>query len=713
MTATTRSRPSRNGGTPSKANGKSKKPSSQAVSTEEPERTDLLRWRLKVDHGRHVWHYLHTEDQCRDWPQTVEDRYWLGLDVDAPTLPKAKTPLEAARNGFEFYRRIQSSDGHWSSEYGGPLFLMPGLVIGMYVTKTPIPQEWSIEMKRYLINHVNHDGGWGLHVAGPSTVFGTACNYVVCRLLGMDAEHPVMVKARSKLHELGGAIGAPAWGKIWLAILNVYEYEGMNPIPPEMWLLPDWVPLHPWRWWIHTRMVYIPMGVLWGKRWQCELDPLIESLREELYVEDYDSIAWHKHRNTVAQVDIWAPHTRTLDSLMAVVATYESCGGIPPLRRAGIRRAYELLVQEDENTGYQCLGPVNKMFNYICRWIEEGPDSKAMALHREKLKDFMWMGKDGLMMCGTNGSQLWDTSFIAQSMVDSGLISEPGIREAGARVLDWLEDCQIRKNPKYYKENYRFSTKGAWPFSTKEQGYTVSDCTGEGLKATIMLQKDAGLPERISKRRQRDAIDLLLTMQNPSGGFASYETINAPSFVELLNPAEVFGDIMREYDYPECTTSVVTALLKFRKIDSYRAQDIDQCIQRSVKYILNAQQSDGSWFGSWAVCHTYAMMFALESLSLDGQTYENSEPVRKACKYLLDHQRQDGGWGEKFESCVTGKYVEADYSLVVQTSWALIALLHAKYPEPEPIKRAVSVIMSRQKPDGRWLNEDIVGVFNR
>lgn len=60
-----------------------------------------------------------------------------------------------------------------------------------------------------------------------------------------------------------------------------------------------------------------------------------------------------------------------------------------------------------------------------------------------------------------------------------------------------------------------------------------------------------------------------------------------------------------------------------------------------------------------------------------------------------------------------GRWVEAEYSLVVQTSWALIALLHAKYPEPAPIKRAVQVIMDRQKADGHWDDEDIVGVFNR
>ncbi len=73
-----------------------------------------------------------------------------------------------------------------------------------------------------------------------------------------------------------------------------------------------------------------------------------------------------------------------------------------------------------KNTSYQCLGPVNKMLNYIARWDVEGHDSHAMRMHRVKLKDFMWIGAEGMMMTGTNGSQLWDTSFIAQAMVDSG-----------------------------------------------------------------------------------------------------------------------------------------------------------------------------------------------------------------------------------------------------------------------------------------------------
>ncbi len=82
-----------------------------------------------------------------------------------------------------------------------------------------------------------------------------------------------------------------------------------------------------------------------------------------------------------------------------------------------------------------------------------------------------------------------------------------------------------------------------------------------------------------------------MTMQNRDGGFASYELVRGPRWLELLNPAEVFGElhlppfhfpllnrignIMIEYEYPECTTSVITSLSIFRKhYPNYRAKEI-------------------------------------------------------------------------------------------------------------------------------------------
>ena len=58
----------------------------------------------------------------------------------------------------------------------------------------------------------------------------------------------------------GGATHITSWGKLWLAVLGCYSWDGMNPTPPEIWLLPyaSWSGIglaHPGRFWCHCRMV--------------------------------------------------------------------------------------------------------------------------------------------------------------------------------------------------------------------------------------------------------------------------------------------------------------------------------------------------------------------------------------------------------------------------------------------------------------------------
>ena len=52
-------------------------------------------------------------------------------------------------------------------------------------------------------------------------------------------------------------------------------------------------------------------------------------------------------------------------------------------------------------------------------------------------------------------------------------------------------------------------------------------------------------------------------------------------------------------------------------------------------------------------------------------------------------------------------------SQVVQTSWALIALMEAEYPDMEPIRSGIQLLMDRQQANGEWLPESIEGVFNK
>ena len=66
----------------------------------------------------------------------------------------------------------------------------------------------------------NEDGGWGLHIEGPSTMFGTVLSYVTLRLLGEGrfGAEGVMEKGRKWILDHGGATAITSWGKMWLSV---------------------------------------------------------------------------------------------------------------------------------------------------------------------------------------------------------------------------------------------------------------------------------------------------------------------------------------------------------------------------------------------------------------------------------------------------------------------------------------------------------------
>ena len=40
---------------------------------------------------------------------------------------------------------------------------------------------------------------------------------------------------RLPAHVTGGAQAIPSWGKFWLAVLNVYNWDGLHNLFPEIW----------------------------------------------------------------------------------------------------------------------------------------------------------------------------------------------------------------------------------------------------------------------------------------------------------------------------------------------------------------------------------------------------------------------------------------------------------------------------------------------
>ena len=62
---------------------------------------------------------------------------------------------------------------------------------------------------------------------------------------------------------------------------------------------------------------------------------------------------------------------------------------------------------------------------------------------------------------------------------------------------------------------------------------------------------------------------------------------------------------------------------------------------------------------------------------------------------------------------MTGEYVAHEESQVIQTAWALIALLEAGDSNWPAISRGARFLINAQDADGGWPRQDMAGVFFR
>nr|XP_006825099.1 PREDICTED: lanosterol synthase-like [Saccoglossus kowalevskii] len=802
--------------------------------------TDLTRWRLKNVEGRQTWYYVEKNKKLLR-EQNMVELHSLGLDTSmhAPDLPRPKTVKDAAHNGMMFYSKLQSEDGHWSGDYGGPLFLMPGLLIVCHITNVQLSDAQKAEMIRYLRS---------IHLDKVTLLFGTSLNYTAMRVLGVGSDDPDLVKARNILHSLGGAVYIPSWGKFWLAVLNCYSWDGMNTLLPEMWLFPKWVPAHPSTLWCHCRQVYLPMSYCYATRLTAQEDDLIRSLRKScclfgdwisqravdkscclfgdrisqrvvgkscclfgdrisqrvvgkscclfgdwisqravdksccLFGDRISQRAvdkscclfgdwisqrvvdkscclfgdWISQRavdkscclfgdrisqravnkscclfgdrisqravdkscclfvDRISQRVVGKPCYPFGDGVLNVYESWHS----KRLRQKAIQECYDHIQADDRFTKCISIGPVSKVINMLVRWHVDGPQSIVFKQHVDRIADYLWLGLDGMKMNGTNGSQLWDTAFVVQAFIEAEAHKNTMFNDTLEHAHSFFKLTQIPENPADYEKYYRQMNKGGFPFSTRDCGWIVGDCTAEGLKSVMMLQeKCANIKNPIEKEKLYEAVNVLLSLRNSDKGFATYETKRGGKLLELLNPSEVFGDIMIDYTYVECTSAVMQSLKHFQdQYPEYRKDEIRTTLDDGLAYIKDKQRSDGSWEGSWGVCFTYGAWFGLEAYSCMGCRYDlgtATNEVKLACEFLCKKQMSDGGWGENFESCEKRQYIESDNSQIVNTAWALLGLMAVRYPDISVLEKGVQLIMSRQLPNGDWPQENISGVFNK
>ncbi|EFC50118.1 cycloartenol synthetase [Naegleria gruberi] len=659
------------------------------------------------------------------------NNYIINLDehqVDASIL-----------KAIDFYSSVQTQDGHWAGDYGGPMFLLPGIVIVLYICQKRLPKPFEYEIVRYILSKQNQDGGYGLHIEGHSTIFGTVLNYVALRLLGVSPDHSCMKLTLEFLSKepANGALGAPQWAKLYLCCLGLMDWDCIDPIPCELWLLPDWFPyIQPGKWWCHCRVVYLPMAYLYGIKKvyaNAETDPIISQLRNELYDQvsktSYQNQPWSKYRSYVNPRDNYHPFTQLYSKFASVLTVYEKYINFSFLRNASLKKCIEHIKYEDSVTNHICIGPVNKVLNMLSVFFSDGSDSELFNKHLDRVYDYLWLSDDGMKFQGYNGSQLWDTAFASQAICeyykrfknqDNQISCQGSFKNEHLNSLlnayNFINFTQVKEDVPNRMEYYRHQSKGGWPFSTRDHGWPISDCTAEGLKAVLTLYDFDELI--LSEERLTDAVRVILSMFNggTNGGWATYELSRTHSWIEIINPAALYGEIMIDYPHTECTSACITALLQFKKHfpQSPYVPMIDDSIKHAIKVIEGKQMEEGGWYGGWAVCFCYGTWFATTAIVSADPTlnYGNSQALKRGCDFIVAKQMEDGGWGESYLSCVTHRYSHAETSRVISTAWSLLALMTSNYPNLKVIEKGIYCLMRKQLPNGDFPQESISGVFN-
>lgn len=631
----------------------------------------------------------------------------------SPPLGSAASLQRAHR----FLAELQHPTGYWEAEMvWSSMLLSQWVMVQRIVGRLDALADDTRAriIKQYEVTRTP-EGGWGMHGEGGPYVFMTTLGYVALRLLGLPADHPLCAPARAWLHAQPGVVRAiPSWGKFWLSMLGLYGYEGVNPIPPELFLLPEWVPLHPNNYYCHTRYIYLGIAYLYGRRFKCEIGPIRDELRRELYGCEYDDIDFAQHRHDIAATDLHVRPSLPLRAIYDTLHQYEK-RPVRRLRERALGHLFSRIVYEQEASRGQGLSPVNGLLNTLALYAERHPlfESSLAAMESWKWED----EREGIRYCGAHSTS-WDTAFGMRALLESParLFAEPAAAAAALRkAYQWLRDAQMQRElPPGFERERRESIVGGWCFSDGVHRWPVSDCTAEAMTALLEAHDIDGLiadEARISEARLEAAARFILRRQNGDGGFGSYEPRRGSSILEHINPSEMYGNCMTERSYTECTASCVGALARFSaRFPALLRDEIDGAVARGVALLRSRQLDDGSYLGFWGVNFTYAIFHVVEALRAAG--VPASDPaIARAIEWLLAKQKRDGGWGEHWKSAVTDRYVEHPESQAAMTAWALLALLEALPPAHPAVSRGVACLERMQLPDGQWPRQSQSGVF--
>ncbi|SMO37417.1 terpene cyclase/mutase family protein [Melghirimyces algeriensis] len=473
-----------------------------------------------------------------------------------------------------------------------------------------------------------------------------------------DPSDPVIKKSQNFVREQGGIDAMGSLTKVMLTLTGYNGWPHHAQVPVKIFLLPWWFPISFFDFVGFTRVHVAPI--------------LLASHREftlKLPRGPVDATAWTGTRPE--EVKRKEP-LRDLEQKIHQLLPHATVNG-NDLSRLAEKRGLRFILtrRESDGTLYSYFSSTFLMvFGLMALGYPRNHPVIVQAING--LEHFLMPVKGGLHLQETT-STVWDTALISYALQEAGVSAQHPAIQKGVRYL--LSRQHVRygdwalRNPG--------ESPGGWGFSDINTMNPDLDDTSYSLRA---LGPSTRMDYQIFESWNRGG-RWALSMQNRDGGWSAFEKNTDKKWPKVLLPAT---DARTVWTDPS-TNDLTGRMLEW--IGNHLGwKQGHPVVDRAVRFLLRNQESDGSWFGRWGIAYIYGTWAALTGLTAV-ELKHRDDSIRRGVDWLLSIQNKDGGWGESCESDVQRKYIPLNRSILVQTAWAVDALV-AVYDRPVPALEA-------------------------
>ncbi len=627
---------------------------------------------------------------------------------------------------------LQHSDGYWVGELEGDTILESEYVLllaflGRGQTKA------AQRAANYIRQQQLPEGGWAIYPGGPLEISASVKAYFALKITGHSADVDWMILARQAILQAGGAERVNSFTRYYLALLGVISYEQCPAVPPEIVLVPTWMPFNIYEMSAWSRTIVVPLSLVWAHRPFVQLS--IEQGIRELFVNSpeelsismgsSESLDEMNHKTWMN----WDNLFHRADQVLKFLERWR----IRPLRRLAIRRAAEWLNERfDDSDGLGAIFPpiIWSVVALKCLGYKDDASECQRALNELEKLTISEGSADRLQPCQ---SPVWDTAIATIALREAGVPAEhPSLR----RAVDWLLAKEVRRRGDWAISNPGHQESG-WFFEFNNAFYPDVDDTcmvltalvrclpGHHWSAEFLLDdwspheadddsaavltgkttsSQAAFSDIESMRHILNAVRRgacwLSAMQNRDGGWGAFDVNNDREILTRIP----FADHNAMID-PSTSDLTARVLELFADLNFPRDHDV---IQRATEFVWRDQEEDHCWYGRWGVNYIYGTWQALVGLTCIGVSTDDPR-ICKAAIWLMSKQQSCGGWGETPRSYDDPNLRGQGEPTASQTAWALMGLMAAGYVHSEAVQRGITYLLDTQQDDGTWQEDAFTG----